>query len=252
MVAYGECRQTIDWGAIDLVVFDVDGTLYDQTPLRLRMLIELGMHSCRTMSLSDALTLRTFRRCREELSREQGTEDFTNLQYIRAAERRRMDPGDVRETVRVWLEERPLQFLRNYCLDGVAELFDACRKTGKGPAVWSDYPASAKLAALGLSASIIVDSGEEGVRRLKPDPAGLHRILSLASVAPHRVLLIGDRTDHDGEASRRAGVQTLIRRPAPHAEFATFASYRDPLFNPLLRQARASPNQAAPLAENAR
>ena len=35
----------MDWDCIDLVVFDVDGTLYDQRALRIRMAWELCLHT---------------------------------------------------------------------------------------------------------------------------------------------------------------------------------------------------------------
>ena len=241
----GNATPRLDWDAIDLVVFDLDGTLYDQARLRLRMLAELGIHTCRTFSVGTALTLRSFRRLREELSRTSAKADFTELQYVRTASARAVDPADVRAIVKDWIEERPLAFLRNYRFDGVAELFEACRRAGKGPAVWSDYPATAKLDALGLSAPIVLHSGEEGVQRLKPDPAGLRRICAITGARPDRILMIGDRAEHDGEAAKAAGAQALIRAKGAHPEYATFASYRDPRFEPLLRQVPAGRRSTA-------
>lgn len=246
----GNIVRTIDWESIDLVVFDVDGTLYDQARLRRRMFIALGAHCLRTLSLNTALTLRAFRHCREELSGAGDDKDFTSLQYRLAAERCRLKSGDVRAMVEDWIEERPLRFLRKYRFDGVAELFDACRGQGKTVAVWSDYPASAKLDALGLSAEIVVSSEDDNVRRLKPNPAALHRIFLLADVPPHRALLIGDRADHDGEAARRAGARALILRPVPHDEFPTFTSYHDAVFEQLLRPVRASAGPARSRSEH--
>jgi len=222
----------IDWDGIDLVVFDVDGTLYDQTRLRRRMLLELGIDCCRSRNLKTIRTLAAFRRCREELSRARADEDFSLLQYRITAERRQLHPAEVRAMVREWIEDRPVAFLASCRFEGVAELFAAIGRRGKGVAVWSDYPAVRKLKALGLSAGIVVASEEE--RRLKPDPAGLRRILSESGIPATRTLLIGDRAEHDGEAGRRAGVRVLLKRRAPHPEFPTFSTYRDPVFRPLL------------------
>ncbi|CAH2395191.1 HAD family hydrolase [Mesorhizobium ventifaucium] len=230
----GGLDRTFDWAAVDLVIFDVDGTLYDQRRLRQRMLIELGAHCCRTLSFRTALTLRAFRRCREDLSRAQQMEDITDIQYRLTAAECSLPPDDVRTLVKEWIEERPLRFLRCYRFNGVAELFDACAGRGKTIAVWSDYPASAKLVALDLVADIIASSGDDGVRRLKPDPAGLYYVLACAGVPPQRAVLIGDRAEHDGEAARRAGVQVLLRRAVPHKDFPTFRTYHDSVFEPLL------------------
>ena len=165
--------RTFDWAASDLVIFDVDGTLYDQRRLRQRMLIELGAHCCRTFELRTALTLRAFRRCREDLSRAQQMEDITDIQYRLTAAECSLPPDDVRTLVKEWIKN-VLRFIRCYRFNGVAEKFDACAGRRKTIAVWSDYPASAKLVALDLVADIIASSGDDGVRRLKPDPAGLY------------------------------------------------------------------------------
>jgi len=222
----------IDWDAVDLVVFDVDGTLYDQRRLRRRMMLELGIDCWRSRSLRTIRTLAAFRRCREELSRTRADEDFTLLQYRLTGERRHLHAAEVRAMVREWMEDRPVAFLAACRFEGIAELFAAIGRRGKAVAIWSDYPAMRKLEALGLSAGIVVASEEE--RRLKPDPAGLRRILAESGVPAARTLLIGDRPEHDGEAGRRAGVRVLLKRRAPHPAFPTFSSYRDPVFRPLL------------------
>lgn len=229
-----QAAWTIDWDAIDLLVFDVDGTLYDQARLRRRMLVELAANCCRERSVATLLVLSVFRRCREELSRVRQAEDFTELQYRMTAERCNLHPDEVRLRVKVWIEDRPVRFLRRYRFDGVAEIFEACARRGKAVAVWSDYPAAAKLAALELTAGIVVSSDDESVRRLKPDPAALHQILSRTGIPAHRAMLIGDRAEHDGEAARRAGVRALLKGTAPRREFETFSTYRDPIFQTLV------------------
>lgn len=226
------------WDDIDLVVFDVDGTLYDQRRLRRRMLFELGRFSCLNLNLKTVRTLRDFRRCRELFSRDlQSGEDFTRLQYEVTAKWRNITAEEVRAIAEDWLEARPLPFLKACRFDGVAEVFDACIAAGKRIGVWSDYPAAAKLDALGLFAQFVVSSSDETVRRLKPDPAGLNTILAKAGVPAARAILIGDRADHDGVAAQRAGAAVLLRREQPHKDFPSFASYRDPLFYPLLNGA---------------
>ena len=57
----------LNWNDIDLVVFDVDGTLYDQRRLRLVMVRRLLAATWRTRSLDTLLTMRTFRKVREAL-----------------------------------------------------------------------------------------------------------------------------------------------------------------------------------------
>src|SRR3546814_6603167 len=81
----------------------------------------------------------------------------------------------------------------------------------------SDYPAVAKLEALGLAADFIVAAADDGVGVMKPSPAGLIHLMERAGASARSTILIGDRPERDGEAGRRAGVRTYIRssRPVP-------------------------------------
>ena len=227
----------LDWSTIDLVVFDVDGTLYDQRQLRLGMLRQLISHTWQSRSLDTLLTLRTFRRVREalgELDDDQAGADFMTLQYAQTASRHGTTPAAVRALTDEWMEQRPLPLLAACRYAHVAEVFAGLRAAGKRVAAFSDYPAVAKLAALGLRADVVVCATDPGIARLKPDPAGLLAILKQTGVAPERALMIGDRFDRDAVAAARAGMRALIRSRRPHARWATFRAYDDVVFQPLL------------------
>jgi phosphoglycolate phosphatase/putative hydrolase of the HAD superfamily len=225
--------QMIDWQAVDLVVFDVDGTLYDQRRLRRAMLGQLLRDAWRTRSLDTLQTLRTFRQVREALGEEPGA-DFLRLQYARTAARRNQPEDAVRRLAAEWLEQRPLPSLAACRYAQLEAVFAGLQSDGKQIAVFSDYPAVDKIKALGLWADWVVCATDPDIGRLKPDPAGLLSILRQTGVSARRTLMIGDRFDRDGEAARRAGVRALIRSRKPHPEFDTFQSYADPVFQPLL------------------
>ena len=232
----------LNWSTIDLVVFDVDGTLYNQRKLQLGMLRQLLGHAWQARSLDTLLTLRTFRRVREalgelaelgELGDEQAGDDFMALQYAQTASRRGTTPAAVRALTNEWMEKRPLPLLAACRYAQVAEVFAGLRAAGKQIAAFSDYPAVAKLAALGLQADVVVCATDADIARLKPDPAGLLSILRQTGVAPARALMIGDRFDRDAAAAERAGMRALVRSPLVHAQWATFRSYGDAVFQPL-------------------
>ncbi len=228
---------SLDWSTIDLVVFDVDGTLYDQRQLRLGMLRQLLGYTWQTRSLDTLLTLRTFRRVREALGErtdEQAGSDFMALQYAQTGSRHGKTPTAVRALTDEWMEQRPLPLLAACRYPHVAQVFAGLRAAGKRVAAFSDYPAVAKLAALGLRADVVVCATDAGIARLKPDPAGLLAILRQTGVTPVRALMIGDRFDRDAAAAARAGVHALIRSPQAHARWATFRGYDDAVFQPLL------------------
>lgn len=235
--------RRLDWDAIDLVVFDVDGTLYDQRRLRFAMARQLLAHSWRSRSLDALRTLRTFRHVREELGNAPDV-SFLEAQYARTASRHNMTPQEVQSLATEWMEQRPLPLLAACRYAGVEELFAALRAQGKHIAVFSDYPALDKLEALGLRADSVVCATDATIGRLKPDPAGLHEILRMSGAAPERAVMIGDRPDRDGAAARAARVNALLLARRSHPEFDTFRSYTDPVFEPLLRSASASPQAA--------
>jgi len=230
-------KQLPDWNDIDLVVFDVDGTLYDQRRLRRAMLGQLLRDAWHARSLDTLRTLRTFRQVREALG-EEPEADFLRLQYARTAQQHRKSEDEVRLLATEWLEQRPLPSLAACRYAHLPALFDGMRAAGKRIAVFSDYPAVDKLKALGLRAELVVCATDPDIGRLKPDPAGLQSILRQTGVAARRTLMVGDRFDRDAAAAQRAGVHSLIRSRKPHPDFATFGSYADPVFQPLLTGAR--------------
>lgn len=225
----------IDWNDIDLVVFDVDGTLYDAARLRRAMLAQLLAAAWHTRRLQALRVLRIFRQVREALG-DEGDPDFLDLQYTRTAARAGCDPQRVRALVQEWMEQRPLPLLPSCRRPQVDALFTGLQAAGKRVAVLSDYPAADKLRALGLRAEVVVSATDPEVARLKPDPRGLQMILARTGVPAARALMIGDRVDRDAEVARRAGVQALILGHHAHADVACFRRYDDAVFAPLLAE----------------
>lgn len=225
--------MSIDWPSIQLVVFDVDGTLYDQPPLRRAMAWELTKASARERRLRTVRILHAFRRARERLGDVTGR-DFIDEPFDLAAQASGFSEEEVRDVVGRWIHCAPLKVLPRYKAHGIDRLFDVLRWSGRRIAAWSDYPVRAKLAALGLSVDHDVWAGEAGVGRLKPHPAGLAHILDRAGVPASETLVIGDRFDRDWAGAKALGVRTLIRSRRLDPRSPTFTQYSDPLFAPLL------------------
>lgn len=217
----------VPWSQIRLVVFDVDGTLYDQRPLRRRMRLAL-LRYCLTRPAELRLprTLQTFRRLREELA-EEASEGISRLQYERPAALLGLSPEAVRLAVEAWMHERPLSFLRACRYPGVERVFAALKASGRVTAIFSDYPAEAKLRALGLEAEFHVAATDPDVQRLKPHPLGLTKVLERAGVPPEACLYIGDRDERDGECARRLGVRYLLKTRTAAGLPCTFHRYDD-------------------------
>jgi FMN phosphatase YigB (HAD superfamily) len=228
----------VDWTSIDLVVFDVDGTLYDQKRLRARMFLKIAWAVLHSGSLRLPRALIAFRRCREELGG-RIENDFLSLQYEMTAARCGIPVEELEELVCEWMERRPLTVIHPCRYPGVGEIFEMLSAGRRTIAVFSDYPAAEKLQALNLRADIVVSSSDSDVGRLKPDPSGLLKILRLAGVEPARSLMIGDRFDRDWAVARSVGMRALIRSDRPHKLIDTFSSYQDDPF-PSLQAASVS------------
>jgi phosphoglycolate phosphatase/putative hydrolase of the HAD superfamily len=217
--------QPISWDAVRAVVFDVDGTLYDQRRMRRRMAAVLLLHCLRhPQQLGLLRTVQIFRRIREELGEEE-VGDVARAQYRRPAERLAIDPETVRRVAEDWLGERPLAHLPACRAPAIDTLFAALRDTGRTIAVFSDYLIEDKLNALGLRADLCVSALDPDVDRLKPNARGLERILQRLDLPAAACVMIGDRDDRDGEAARRVGMPFLRKVWGGKGEAGTIDDY---------------------------
>jgi putative hydrolase of the HAD superfamily len=224
-------KAAIDWEQIRLVVFDVDGTLYSQKALRLRMLKDLVGHTIASRSLDTLKTLRLYRKIRETIGKQE-IDGFDSVLIACTAQKAAVEPAKVQSLVREWMERRPLAHIRACRYPRIVELFAALRSRNKIIGIFSDYPAAEKLQAMGLKADFVVSAVDVGV--LKPNPRGLDAVMVAAGVGPQQTILIGDRIDRDGEAARRAGVTSLIRSGRQISGWSCFSNYSAPEFSPLL------------------
>lgn len=225
--------MSLDWDNVHLVVFDVDGTLYRQRPLRLRMARDILLFTLLKRDVNVIAVLAKYRHIRERLADEQAI-DFERALITQTATATANSPDKVRSIVSEWVERRPLRYLAACRYPGLSQLFAGLRRSGKSIGILSDYPAEAKLEALGLTANHIVFAGDESIGLLKPHPRGLESLIAAAGVKPHETVVIGDRVDRDGLVAQRVGAQALIRSSKPIEGWQTFARFGDALFTPFL------------------
>jgi HAD superfamily hydrolase (TIGR01549 family) len=194
------------------VVFDVDGTLYLQPPLRRAMALRLlRAHALRPLKgLRTLRALQAYRHAQEHLREVTG--DVALAQLDQAAARSGLSKEQIGADVARWMEQEPLPLLVRYLRPGTKELIAACRKAGLKLGVLSDYPAEAKLAALGLGglfdAVLFAQSPEIGV--FKPNPRGLLAAVKTLGVTPAETLYVGDRPEVDSAAAEAAGIRCAI------------------------------------------
>lgn len=216
----------VNWDAVRLVVFDVDGTLYDQRALRGRMAVLLLRHCMAHRSLSVLRLLKAYRQRREGLALRPGAFSEDELLGELATEHG-LSKADVHAIVDEWIQRRPLREIARLRYPGVAELFRAIKDSGRTIGILSDHPAREKIRALDLRADHILSADDDEVKSLKPNPRGLQILMEKSDASPETTIMIGDRPERDGEMGRLANVRTYIRSGRMRRGWSCFASFAD-------------------------
>ena len=190
--------------SVDLVVLDLDGTLYDKRHLSLRMV----MHA-----LCDIRKMQAERHTRANMK---GTylgnkEAFYATYFLRLSQMLNTSA----DSIQYWYEKRYMPQMvhligkHHHAGDWVMPFIQQCRSQGIKLVVLSDYGhAEDKLQALGLSPTLfdwVVSAPELG--GLKPSPQLLHQVAQQMGVPVEKCLVIGDREDTDGAMARATGAQ---------------------------------------------
>ncbi|MCI7575242.1 MAG: HAD family hydrolase [Bacteroidales bacterium] len=188
---------------IRCVVFDLDGTLYDKRRLPLRLVFgdfPYVLHLAAERIVRKQLRGKRFKSAKQfykELFRR-----LANVRLIRA------------EKAKQWFYKRymplTLRLLRKHyeVAPFVPELLKQLKERGIRTAVLSDYGfAEEKLQAIGLdpeSFDYVFSAPELG--GLKPNKEAFEKMLAILQVEPHEALMIGDRTECDGEGAAAVGM----------------------------------------------
>jgi HAD superfamily hydrolase (TIGR01549 family) len=203
--------------AIRAALFDIDGTLYHQLPVRLCMAAEMALHFAATGAplafRRQAATLLAFRKVREEL-RTVGHAPLAlaDLQFEETAIRTNVAPDEVRRLVDEWMLNRPNKYLWHARRRNVVSLVAGLAGTGVRLGAFSDYPAERKLEALGLRGlfGLTLCATDPGINAFKPHPRGLLRACELWGLSPAEVVYVGDRADVDAAAAEAAGMRCYL------------------------------------------
>lgn len=192
------------FGTYDLVVLDLDGTLYDKRCLSLRMLLHAPC---------DFRRMLIERQTRASMKgMYMGSEQaFCEAFFQRMADALHCSADSIQQ----WYEQRYLplmvRLIGRYQPVGkwVMPFVKQCRERGILLVVLSDYGHAAdKLQALGLSPALfdcVLSAPSLG--GLKPAPELLLSVAEKMGVTVERCLVIGDRADTDYAMARTTGAQ---------------------------------------------
>jgi HAD superfamily hydrolase (TIGR01549 family) len=197
------------------ILFDLDGTLYDQVRLRALMAVELLAAPLwlGPGARSRWRVLRAYRAAHERLRTSSSPEEPIATRQLREA----AATGGVTEAlaaawVEEWMCQRPLKYLR-YCRPrGLERLMTFLRERNVAVGVLSDYQPARKLAALALADhfDVVLCSTDPVVNRLKPHPRAFLHACAVMGLEPRSVLYVGDRPDVDAAGANAAGMPCVI------------------------------------------
>jgi FMN phosphatase YigB (HAD superfamily) len=206
--------EQLDLAGVTAVIFDVDGTLYRQRPLRRAMAARMvRAHLLRPVRGARTVrVLGAYRSAQEELRSSPALVGLAGAQAVIAAERSGVPTDEVQRCVAHWMDTVPLDLLCRYVQPGLTELLESLRRNGIRLGVFSDYPATDKLRALGIGDlfDVVVCAGDAEVSAFKPSPRGLLIALERLGVGADEALYVGDRVDADAAAAAAAGVRCAI------------------------------------------
>ena len=185
-----------------LIVFDLDGTLYNKRGLSLRMVLHAPL---------DIRKMQAERATRASMKGMWlGDEKHFDETYFQRMAARMHCSATAAEQ---WYNQRYMPLMvkiikKHYQLvPWVMPFIQQCKKLGVRLVVLSDYGhTTEKLQALGLEQSLfdwVVSAPELG--GLKPAPQLMARVAEQMGVQPNQCLVIGDREDTDGELARAVG-----------------------------------------------
>ena len=180
----------------DTIIVDLDGTLYYQQPVRLAMALTLARRFYR---MKEILVVRKYRKLYA-----QGLSEEDRLARL---------PETAPRIIRDWMILRPLPFLKKYKDLRLIALLSNCMEHGKKVLVYSDYPVTEKLQALGFHPDAAFSAEDIGC--LKPDHTGILQELHSRHLSLDTCLVIGDRDDKDGQLARNLGCNYLILSASP-------------------------------------
>ncbi len=196
---------------VKLIVFDVDGTLYDQRKLRFFILIELFFYYLfRTHKYYELNILWFFRKERKKHSTQSPENiNISENQYIWCQEKVKMPLDEIKKIIEKWIRQKPLKYL-SYCMyKNVKDLINQLKKNNIITSVYSDYRVDEKLKAMNIQVNHVFSSEQKEIDVLKPNPKGLNYIAKSLNVSKQHILFIGDQAELDGACAKRAKVKYL-------------------------------------------
>jgi putative hydrolase of the HAD superfamily len=225
-----KCPGRLPAGGIDAVAFDLDGTLYPNYRLYLRLV---------PFILKEHRLLRAFGRARDLIRKIQVSQvpppeagDFYDNQARLIARALRGDPLVIKETLErlIYRGWEPL-FKKIKLYPYVPETLKALRERGLKLGMLSDFPPELKLKYLGLGDCWDTVLCSERLGGLKPYGAPFLELARSLDLGADRILYVGNSVSYDIAGAKQAGMKAALVASSPgkgrrgSADFV-FSDYR--------------------------
>ena len=217
------------------IAFDLDGTLYPNYRLNIRLL---------PFVLKELRLLTAFGRARNIIRKEQENDlqsqsafsipfdDFYIYQAEKTAKILAAQPEQIKEKIDRLIYSGWVPIFKNVkVFKGVHETLYELKKMGYKLGLLSDFPPEDKLKNLGITSYWDCILCSERCGALKPHPLSFLKMAEKMSLPPENILYVGNSHSYDVVGAARAGMKTAWLKPAfgpdrkPTADFS-FTNYR--------------------------
>jgi putative hydrolase of the HAD superfamily len=184
------------------IAFDLDGTLYPNYRLYIRLVPFILKHGKLLWAMGKARTV---------LRAENPEGPFYELQARITGNLLKEYPGTVGERLErlIYRGWEPLfRGIRPYA--HVRETLAAFRQQGFKLGILSDFPPAKKLEHLGLGEGWDTVLCSEDLGRLKPDPRPFSALAASLGLPPDRILYVGNSLNYDIIGAQKAGMRTAL------------------------------------------
>ncbi len=197
------------------VLFDLDGTLYYQAPVRILMAFSLVFLNImkprffvRVMKVVVA-----YRKAQEALRRNDKMDANGYEAQIRLTSEMTGESAHfVRSQIRKWFERMPLRFLSVFRRRRLVQVLESIRLKGISLGVVSDYPSEKKLLTLGIRQcfEVVVTAQDPDIWGFKPFTNSFQVAAQRMGLPPREIVVVGDRPDADARGAEQAGMRAVI------------------------------------------
>jgi len=192
-------------GEIEAVGFDIDGTLYKQWKLHVRMVFHFLRYNQFFMH---------YGLVRNDMHRQDRLENFFRVQSELLAARIHATPEETeRRLRRIVYDGLKVHFKTIPCCKYVPETFAAFHDAGLKIALLSDFPPEQKGELWGLKKYCDVILGTEDIGALKPSAYPFNVMAEKLGVPPGHVLYVGNSIKYDVAGAKNAGMKAAFFEP---------------------------------------